>query len=122
MGLEPTTPCLQSRCSSQLSYAPGGALIVPAIAAGDELSGRDAAPCGGGDPDAGSHEHGGAVDRHRPLQGLEDALRDVDDGLQLRRVIDQDGELVATEPGVSPGRRQPRRRSATTAPETTAVG
>ena len=22
MGLEPTTPCLQSRCSSQLSYAP----------------------------------------------------------------------------------------------------
>jgi hypothetical protein len=23
MGLEPTTPCLQSRCSSQLSYAPG---------------------------------------------------------------------------------------------------
>ena len=24
MGLEPTTPCLQSRCSSQLSYVPGG--------------------------------------------------------------------------------------------------
>ena len=23
MGLEPTTSCLQSRCSSQLSYAPG---------------------------------------------------------------------------------------------------
>ena len=23
MGLEPTTPCLQSRCSSQLSYVPG---------------------------------------------------------------------------------------------------
>jgi hypothetical protein len=23
MGLEPTTPCLQSRCSSQLSYIPG---------------------------------------------------------------------------------------------------
>ena len=22
MGLEPTTPCLQSRCSSQLSYTP----------------------------------------------------------------------------------------------------
>ena len=22
MGLEPTTPCLQSRCSSQLSYSP----------------------------------------------------------------------------------------------------
>ena len=22
MGLEPTTPCLQSRCSSQLSYVP----------------------------------------------------------------------------------------------------
>jgi hypothetical protein len=22
MGLEPTTPCLQSRCSSQLSYIP----------------------------------------------------------------------------------------------------
>jgi hypothetical protein len=24
MGLEPTTPCLQSRCSSQLSYVPKG--------------------------------------------------------------------------------------------------
>ena len=24
MGLEPTTPCLQSRCSSQLSYSPEG--------------------------------------------------------------------------------------------------
>ena len=24
MGLEPTTPCLQSRCSSQLSYVPEG--------------------------------------------------------------------------------------------------
>ncbi len=23
MGLEPTTSCLQSRCSSQLSYVPG---------------------------------------------------------------------------------------------------
>ena len=23
IGLEPTTPCLQSRCSSQLSYSPG---------------------------------------------------------------------------------------------------
>ena len=23
MGIEPTTPCLQSRCSSQLSYVPG---------------------------------------------------------------------------------------------------
>ena len=23
MGFEPTTPCLQSRCSSQLSYVPG---------------------------------------------------------------------------------------------------
>jgi hypothetical protein len=23
MGLEPTTPCMQSRCSSQLSYIPG---------------------------------------------------------------------------------------------------
>ena len=22
MGIEPTTPCLQSRCSSQLSYSP----------------------------------------------------------------------------------------------------
>jgi hypothetical protein len=22
MGIEPTTPCLQSRCSSQLSYVP----------------------------------------------------------------------------------------------------
>ena len=26
MGLEPTTPCLQSRCSSQLSYVPAGTL------------------------------------------------------------------------------------------------
>ncbi len=26
MGLEPTTPCLQSRCSSQLSYVPEGLL------------------------------------------------------------------------------------------------
>ena len=24
MGIEPTTPCLQSRCSSQLSYVPEG--------------------------------------------------------------------------------------------------
>ncbi len=29
MGLEPTTPCLQSRCSSQLSYVPEGTPIVP---------------------------------------------------------------------------------------------
>jgi hypothetical protein len=28
MGLEPTTPCLQSRCSSQLSYVPEGLPIV----------------------------------------------------------------------------------------------
>ena len=28
MGLEPTTPCLQSRCSSQLSYVPDGATRV----------------------------------------------------------------------------------------------
>jgi hypothetical protein len=28
MGLEPTTSCLQSRRSSQLSYVPGEALIV----------------------------------------------------------------------------------------------
>src|SRR6476661_6954024 len=30
MGLEPTTPCLQSRCSSQLSYVPGEAASVAA--------------------------------------------------------------------------------------------
>ena len=24
VGIEPTTPCLQSRCSSQLSYSPSG--------------------------------------------------------------------------------------------------
>jgi hypothetical protein len=32
MGLEPTTPCLQSRCSSQLSYVPlpGGQRTGPA--------------------------------------------------------------------------------------------
>ena len=29
MGLEPTTPCLQSRCSSQLSYVPEGIPMVP---------------------------------------------------------------------------------------------
>ena len=28
MGLEPTTPCLQSRCSSQLSYVPEGTISV----------------------------------------------------------------------------------------------
>ena len=28
MGLEPTTPCLQSRCSSQLSYVPEGHLHI----------------------------------------------------------------------------------------------
>ena len=28
MGLEPTTPCLQSRCSSQLSYVPEGRFSV----------------------------------------------------------------------------------------------
>ena len=27
MGLEPTTPCLQSRCSSQLSYVPEGTIV-----------------------------------------------------------------------------------------------
>ena len=27
MGLEPTTPCLQSRCSSQLSYVPEWGLV-----------------------------------------------------------------------------------------------
>ena len=30
MGLEPTTLCLQSRCSIQLSYVPGARSIVPA--------------------------------------------------------------------------------------------
>ena len=29
MGLEPTTPCLQSRCSSQLSYIPGDGAAGP---------------------------------------------------------------------------------------------
>jgi hypothetical protein len=28
MGFEPTTPCLQSRCSSQLSYVPEGCVMV----------------------------------------------------------------------------------------------
>jgi hypothetical protein len=28
MGLEPTTPCLQSRCSSQLSYVPEGPSVA----------------------------------------------------------------------------------------------
>ncbi len=28
MGIEPTTPCLQSRCSSQLSYVPEGMFDV----------------------------------------------------------------------------------------------
>ena len=28
MGLEPTTPCLQSRCSSQLSYVPGSCALI----------------------------------------------------------------------------------------------
>ncbi len=28
MGFEPTTPCLQSRCSSQLSYVPVAALRI----------------------------------------------------------------------------------------------
>ena len=37
MGLEPTTPCLQSRCSSQLSYAPGGLLSVGASERGEEV-------------------------------------------------------------------------------------
>ncbi len=29
MGLEPTTPCLQSRCSSQLSYVPLQPIVPP---------------------------------------------------------------------------------------------
>ena len=44
MGLEPTTPCLQSRCSSQLSYVPVGATIVGGVwAAADP----EALPSGG---------------------------------------------------------------------------
>src|SRR5262245_12006733 len=31
MGLEPTTPCLQSRCSSQLSYSPSKGASVYAV-------------------------------------------------------------------------------------------
>lgn len=34
MGLEPTTPCLQSRCSSQLSYSPEGVLTLTGAPAG----------------------------------------------------------------------------------------
>ena len=32
MGLEPTTPCLQSRCSSQLSYVPGAVQVALGLA------------------------------------------------------------------------------------------
>lgn len=32
IGFEPMTPCLQSRCSSQLSYAPGEPPILRAAA------------------------------------------------------------------------------------------
>jgi len=31
MGIEPTTPCLQSRCSSQLSYSPEEGPTIPAL-------------------------------------------------------------------------------------------
>jgi hypothetical protein len=34
MGLEPTTPCMQSRCSSQLSYVPDEASVVTPCALG----------------------------------------------------------------------------------------
>ena len=36
MGLEPTTPCLQSRCSSQLSYVPEGSTRLPITTGGTE--------------------------------------------------------------------------------------
>ena len=43
MGLEPTTPCLQSRCSSQLSYVPevNGSACFPWSAALSALAGVD---------------------------------------------------------------------------------
>ena len=31
MGNDPTTSCLQSRCSSQLSYSPSARLLIPII-------------------------------------------------------------------------------------------
>ena len=34
MGIEPTTPCLQSRCSSQLSYVPARVATLPARTGG----------------------------------------------------------------------------------------
>ena len=43
MGLEPTTPCLQSRCSSQLSYVPVGTILLgtsPMLEAGRIGNGR----------------------------------------------------------------------------------
>src|SRR3954454_4761308 len=38
MGLEPTTPCLQSRCSSQLSYVPEEAISVAVPSTGSARS------------------------------------------------------------------------------------
>ncbi len=32
VGVEPTTPCLQSRCSSQLSYSPFFSKALPLLA------------------------------------------------------------------------------------------
>ena len=39
MGLEPTTPCLQSRCSSQLSYVPVTGVSVGATRTGPPRQG-----------------------------------------------------------------------------------
>ena len=48
MGLEPTTPCLQSRCSSQLSYSPSdhGVAHGPALVIGSDQRSGGAEPAG----------------------------------------------------------------------------
>ena len=51
MGIEPTTPCLQSRCSSQLSYVPEASLRrrrSPGVWEASQLGGRSMQQIGAG--------------------------------------------------------------------------
>ncbi len=71
MGLEPTTPCLQSRCSSQLSYVPW----ISAVSVGDGCGGTRP---GDGGPGRVSREGVRVVTRethpaHAPRRTMADA-------------------------------------------------
>ena len=68
------------------------------VGVAEQLVGRGVRAAPDRDADAGPRVDLAPFDQHRFVQGVEDALGHLDDGGRIRSVLQQDGELVATEP------------------------